>query len=599
MAEPDSTELPFRDYRRYLIERHGRVLYRVPIDLGFGCPHRHAGGGCTFCGPDASRAAHLTPDMPLEEQVARGIQVAQKRYGAEGFIAYFQAGTATSAPLDLLRERVGTVLAAAPFPVVVVATRPDCLSEPVLDWLGRLRERHEVWVELGVQTCQDRTLLRLNRGHDSACSLAAARALQARGIYVAAHVILGLPGEQTADFVATACRLREGAFAGAKIHNLHIVRGSGLEAPWRRGEIETMDEHAYGEALMEFLRHLPAEWPLMRLAADTPPGELLAPHWWMTKGEFRQYVVTQMQRRGWRQGDRVGGPEGKVPAAAVAVDLSQTRQFRVTAPPEVRARTGSSLAALLQASRMGPAASARGAVVLAIGFGEGPLGMDGLDVLPECLGARVSLHGLSAAPGALARMRVRYPHLDGCLAALELGGHCRRAWGRVAVHWGDPRRTVVRLAGSADLVILEPDQSDTAPGLFSLDFLRRVVRLMASGAVLVSACSAPELRGALLRLGLTVGRAQGPGLPPQGGTVAARDPAGVLVPLSDRDRRIALESTSGIPYRDRTLNWSRTLILQHHERLVERMRRRGLASGAPEPPAAVGIPDPSQEDACA
>jgi len=157
---------------------------------------------------------------------------------------------------------------------------------------------------------------------------------------------------------------------------------------------------------------------------------------------------------------------------------------------------------------------------------------------------------------------------------------------------------VVRVAGTADLVILEPERADLSPGLFSLDFLRRVVRLMAPGAVLVSACSSPGLRGALLRLGLTVGRAPATGFAP-GGTVAAWDPAAIRLPLSEADRRMALESTSGIPYRDRTLNWTRALILEHHGRLVERMRRRGLRSGEPGHPEPAGLPDPSEEDACA
>jgi 16S rRNA (adenine1518-N6/adenine1519-N6)-dimethyltransferase len=452
--------------------------------------------------------------MDLEEQVARGIQLARERYGAEGFIAYFQTGTSTHAPADLLRERVERVLAAAPFSMVAFATRPDCLPAPILDWLAALRERYEVWVELGVQTCHDSTLLRIRRGHDVACSFAAARAVQARGLQVAAHVILGLPGEGPAEYAETARRLRQGPFAGIKIHNLQIVRGSAFEALWRRGEVEVLDEHAYGEVLMGFLRQVPAPWPVMRLVADTPADQLLAPRWWMAKSEFRQYVMAQMQQRGWRQGDSVGivpAPPARSPECDPA-QLRRTQQFRAAIVPRERRQAGSPLVSLLQAAALRLHDPERGAVVLAIGFGEGPLAIDALDVLPGRLGPQVVLHGLSGDPGALSRMRLGYPDQDGCLAALELSGHCRRAWGRVAVHWGDPRRTVVRVAGNADLVILEPDRAEEAPSLFSLDFLRRVVRLMGPGAALVSACSSPRLRGGVVPSGPD--RGAGPGRRP-------------------------------------------------------------------------------------
>jgi hypothetical protein len=155
---------------------------------------------------------------------------------------------------------------------------------------------------------------------------------------------------------------------------------------------------------------------------------------------------------------------------------------------------------------------------------------------------------------------------------------------------------VVRVAGSADLVLLEPDQPESVPALYTLDFLRRVVRLMAPGAALLCASSSPRLRGALLRLGLTVGHVRSPALP-QGGTVAAWQPQTVRVPLPDSERRLACASAAGIPYRDRGLNWTRTRILQYHGRLVDRVRRRihptGLTAESPPQPAA----GPPLEDA--
>jgi radical SAM protein (TIGR01212 family) len=585
MAHPDISNQPFLDYRRYLEERYGHVLYRVPIDLGLGCPHRQADGlgGCAFCGPDGARAAHLRPGMDLRAQVESGIRLARERHGANDYIAYFQAGTATHAPLERLRERVAVVLAAGAFPVLVFATRPDCLPTPVLDWLAELGKEREVWVELGVQTSHDATLARLHRGHDFACTVRAARELHARGIGVAAQVILGLPGEGQAEFLETARRLREQPFGGIKMHHLQIVRGSGFEALWRRGEIEVMDEHAYGEVLMGFLREIPADWPVMRLAADAPAEQLLAPHWWMTKAEFRHYIDRLMRRRGWRQGDRPAALAPPPIPVTAAVPLDQTRRFLpATLHGECR-RAFSPLAVLLRAADVQMPEPTRDAVVLAIGFGRGHLALDGLDLLPAQAATAVVMHAIACDPAALAHMRADYPDYSGPIAALEVCGRCQWTRLKVLMHRGDPRQAAVRLAGTADLVLLEPETVEALPLVFSIDFLRRLVRLLPAHGVLLSASSSPALRGALLRLGLSVGRSNDPTFP-RGGTVAAWKPACIRIPLPDHERRMALDSTAGIPYRDRALNWSSQRILQYHERLAERMRRRGMPASIPAPP---------------
>jgi radical SAM protein (TIGR01212 family) len=594
MAHPDISDQPFLDYRHYLEERYGHVLYRVPIDLGFGCPHRQANGqgGCAFCAPNGARAAHLQPGMDLQAQVASGIRLAREHHGARDYIAYFQAGTATHAPLDILRERVAVVLAAATFPIVVFATRPDCLPPPILDWLAELGREHEVWVELGVQTCHDATLTRLRRGHDVACTMRAARDLHARHLGVAAQVILGLPGEGPDEFRETARRLREEPFGGIKIHHLNILRGSDFEASWRGGEIAVMDEHAYGEVLMDFLREIPANWPVMRLSADAPAEQLLAPHWWMTKAEFRHYIGVQMQRRGWRQGDRLATANPDHAPRAGTPPPDQTQLFLPPPPPCAGRPASSPLAILLRAAHLRAQEPAGSAVALAIGFGRGHLALDGVDLLPRQYGTRVILHALACDPTALADRRLDYPGYSGLLTALAVCGRCQWTGIKVLLHRGDPRHTVVRLAGRADLVLLEPETIDALPAVFTLDFLRRVVHLLAPDGVLLSACASPALRGTLLRLGLSVGRSHDPAWP-RGGTLAAWKPASLRFPLPEPERRLALECGVGLPYRDRALNWPTPRILDYRERLAARMQRRGL-------PATLPVPvDVSPEDAFA
>ncbi|MBN1556882.1 MAG: TIGR01212 family radical SAM protein [Lentisphaerae bacterium] len=304
--------LPFYPYKQFLIETYGAPLQRVPIDLGLGCPHRRPGGagGCTFCPADGARAKHTQEPGgdSLEEQIRRGLAFARRRYRAARFMAYLQAYTATFAPPARQRALFERVLAAYPFDALSIATRPDCLPPATLDLLAGLRNRLDVWVELGVQTVHDPTLARVNRGHDWAASRRAILALHDRGLRVAAHVILGLPGETAAHFARTADTLAALPLSGIKIHNLHVVRDTALEREFRATPFPVYDAYAYADILIEFLARLPPDLPIMRLNTDTPAAELVAPRWTLAKGQFRQYLIAEMNRRGRRQGSLLASP---------------------------------------------------------------------------------------------------------------------------------------------------------------------------------------------------------------------------------------------------------------------------------------------------
>jgi len=288
-----------------MIRRYGMPLYRVPIDPGFGCPHREddGTGGCTFCPADGSRARHTATIESISGQVQAGLAFARRRYKAEGFLAYIQAFTGTHAPPDRLQALLTRILDSYPFTALSVGTRPDCLPGETLDVLAKARARTDLWVELGIQTVHDETLRRIQRGHNWACSQKAIVDIHARGIPVAVHVILGLPGETVDHFRRTAARLGELPLAGIKIHNLHIVRGTGLEAEFREAPFALPDEMEYVEILIDFLRHLPDSLPIMRMLTDTLDRELVAPRWHMDKGAFLALLRRQMEKRGVRQGD--------------------------------------------------------------------------------------------------------------------------------------------------------------------------------------------------------------------------------------------------------------------------------------------------------
>ena len=296
----------YYQYQTYLTQVFGGPLHRVPIDLGLGCPHRKpdGSGGCTFCPEDGARAPQTKPAATIADQVQTGMAFARNRYGATRFMAYVQAFTGTLAPTDWQKDFYRRLLEQFSFDAISIGTRPDCLPPDVLDFLADLAGECCLWVELGVQTTHDATLERINRGHTWQASRQAILALHARGISVAPHVILGLPGETEQDYVDTARTLATLPIDAIKIHNLHILKGTALAGEYRASPFPLLDEEDYAFALIDFLRALPPALPVMRLTTDSPDKDLLAPRWVMKKGPFLDYLNLQMERMDAQQGDR-------------------------------------------------------------------------------------------------------------------------------------------------------------------------------------------------------------------------------------------------------------------------------------------------------
>ena len=301
---------PYLDFKTYLTGRYGESLYRVPIDLDFGCPNRNpdGSGGCTFCSLNGSRATQTLSHETIHQQIAAAMDFAKQRYDAREFIAYFQAYTSTFAPLSQQRYIYESVLEAYQFKAVSIGTRPDCLSPAVIRYLSELNQSIDVWIELGIQTVHDQTLRRINRGHDWAVSEKAIHQLHDAGINIAAHVILGLPGETPAHYMQTANMLAGLPIDATKLHNLHIIENTGMAEEYRKGLIKTLHPFEYGEYVIDFIRRTPADRPFMRMTTDTVPDELIAPKWQIDKGQFLHWLHTQMAERGVTQGDLLDQP---------------------------------------------------------------------------------------------------------------------------------------------------------------------------------------------------------------------------------------------------------------------------------------------------
>jgi len=312
---------PYRNLARHWRERLGATAWKVPLDAGLGCPNRDgtiSRSGCVFCNPRGSGTGLASEELGglslAEQWESRGRSV---RPGALR-IAYLQSFTNTHCPPGRLAAILDELAALPGLAGACIGTRPDCLEPPKLDLLARFAESLardipgvETWLDLGLQSSDDATLSRINRGHDAACFADAACRAAGAGLKVCAHVMAGLPGEDAEALWATVDFVAALPVAGIKFHNTMVVRGATLEAWWREGRYEPPPMEDYASAVAVALARLRPDMVVHRLVADPAPGELLAPDWAADKHAVLARIRGIMEARGLRQGSRWDPPRSR------------------------------------------------------------------------------------------------------------------------------------------------------------------------------------------------------------------------------------------------------------------------------------------------
>jgi len=282
----------------------GRVR-KVSVDAGRGCPNRdgtRGRDGCVFCDPASFSPSRRGRRLPIAEQVRQAIERLRASRRAERFIAYFQPGTNTHGPVHQLRRDWDDAIGVDGVVGLAVGTRPDCLSDDVLELLVEFARRCWLSVELGLQSSHDASLIWMNRGHDWRAFADAVERCHRRGLRVVAHLILGLPGEDTPEVIATAERVAQLAIEGVKLHNLHVVRGTPLARMFAEGCVQPPTLPCYAGWVVDVLERLPWSCVVERLAGDAPPEYLLAPRWCLGRVAVRRAIDEEFRRRGTRQG---------------------------------------------------------------------------------------------------------------------------------------------------------------------------------------------------------------------------------------------------------------------------------------------------------
>lgn len=295
----------YHTWNYYLRNTFGEKVFKVSINAGFTCPNIDgtvAYGGCTYCSKEGSGDFAGNPKDDLIKQFEDIKLMMHKKWNNAKYIGYFQAYTNTYAPLEVLKEKYETILEMDDVIGLSISTRPDCLADDVVEYLGELNERTNLWVELGLQTIHDSTSKKINRGHDYQTFLDGLEKLKAKNIKVIVHIINGLPGEDYDMMMETAKAVANMGVDGIKIHLLHIIKDTPMEKMLEKNMVELMTQDEYINLVCDQLEILPDTMIVHRLTGDGKRDELVGPLWSLKKWEVLNAIDDTMAKRNSYQG---------------------------------------------------------------------------------------------------------------------------------------------------------------------------------------------------------------------------------------------------------------------------------------------------------
>lgn len=295
----------YNDYGAWMRRQFPFRVQKISIDAGFSCPNRDghiSHGGCTFCDNRTFNPSYCQPSKSITEQITEGKEFFRHKYPDMKYLAYFQAFSNTYATLDTLQRRYEEALSAEDVVGIVIGTRPDCVSDEILNYLESLNQQTFMIVEYGIESVSDDTLRRVNRGHNFECSRRAIIETHNRGILTGAHIILGLPGELAEDNVRQADIISALPIDILKLHQLQIIRGTQLAAEYERQPFNLYTADEYIDLCRRYIERLRPDMVLERFVSQSPKELLVAPKWGLKNYEFANRFVNYMKRMDSWQG---------------------------------------------------------------------------------------------------------------------------------------------------------------------------------------------------------------------------------------------------------------------------------------------------------
>ncbi len=301
------SQILYKDFSCFLKEYFNFKVQKISINAGFTCPNRDGTkgwGGCTYCNNQTFNPEYCKTSKSVTEQLEEGKVFFARKYPLMKYLAYFQAYTNTYGEIQELKQKYEEALAVKDVVGLVIGTRPDCMSDDLLDYLSQLNRKTFVLIEYGIESVYDKTLERINRGHTFADTKDAIERTALRGIPVGGHVILGLPGETHQEIIKEAAILSSLPLDILKLHQLQLIKGTCMAKEYM--DAPNLFTHynvdEYIDLVIDFLQALRSDITVERFVSQSPKQLLAVPGWGLKNYEFTAMVKKRMLEREAYQG---------------------------------------------------------------------------------------------------------------------------------------------------------------------------------------------------------------------------------------------------------------------------------------------------------
>ena len=271
----------FNAYTNYCIQKFGERIQKLSVNAGFSCPNRDgtlSNKGCTYCNNSAFNPSYCKPEKPISQQINEGIEFHTKRYRRAGkYLAYFQTFSNTHASLDILKKKYEEALCNPQVVGLVIGTRPDCIDEEKLEYLQQLSRKYFISIELGVESCFNKTLEKINRGHTFEQAAEAIKLISGYGIHCGIHLIFGLPGETKEQMLNEAKIISALPVSSIKFHQLQIVKDTIIAEEYQKHpeHFKIFELAEYIDFIINFIERLNPDICIERFTAEVPPRFLV------------------------------------------------------------------------------------------------------------------------------------------------------------------------------------------------------------------------------------------------------------------------------------------------------------------------------------
>ena len=310
-----SVDYPWGTNRRYnalsdfFIRKFGGRVQKVSVNAGFTCPNRDGtkgSGGCSYCNNAAFSPSYCHSRTPVRDQIEQGIRFHKTRYPRTiGYLAYFQSYTNTYADVLKLGELYREALSVPGITGMVIGTRPDCVNDEILTMISEFSSDTFVLVEYGIESCNNKTLRAINRGHDFEASLIAVKKTAEYGIMTGGHIIFGLPGESRNEMLEQARQLSSLPLDTIKMHQLQIVKDTPMANLYKnepeKFSLFKLDD--YLDFLIEFIENLKPSLIIDRFSGEVPPGMIAGgERWGLRNDRVLSLFEQKLEKKGSWQG---------------------------------------------------------------------------------------------------------------------------------------------------------------------------------------------------------------------------------------------------------------------------------------------------------